>query len=152
MEGANLRADGYWGPACNGPLFLNTQVVMAGRNTMFMEPEDYARMKEKYPKFNEPWTKEDVSELEAMAQDKVALDAMAESLQRTNNAVRMKLKALGLWESRPKGLPWTEEANRDLVEMYEEGEAFEDMAARFNRSINAVVSHLVHLRVSLFAQ
>lgn len=119
---------------------------------MFMEPEDYARMKEKYPKFNEPWTKEDVSELEAMAQDKVALDAMAESLQRTNNAVRMKLKALGLWESRPKGLPWTEEANRDLVEMYEEGEAFEDMAARFNRSINAVVSHLVHLRVSLFAQ
>ena len=66
---------------------------------MFMEPEAYARMKEKYPKFNEPWAADDVEELQAMAQDKVPLEAMAENLQRTKNAIRMKLKALGMWDS-----------------------------------------------------
>ena len=125
-------------------------IVMAGRNTMFMNPEDYARMKEKYPKFNEPWTADELEELEAMARDKVALDAMAESLQRTNNAIRMKLKGLGLWEERPRALPWTEEDDKLLIERYEAGDALDVLATGLDRSERAIVSRLVKLRLSLF--
>lgn len=127
-------------------------IVMAGRNTMFMNPEDYARMKEKYPKFNEPWTADELEELEAMARDKVALDAMAESLQRTKNAIRMKLKGLGLWEERPRALPWTEEDDKLLIERYEAGDALDVLATGLDRSERAIVSRLVKLRLSLFKQ
>lgn len=119
---------------------------------MFMNPEDYARMKEKYPKFNEPWTADELEELEAMARDKVALDAMAESLQRTKNAIRMKLKGLGLWEERPRALPWTEEDDKLLIERYEAGDALDVLATGLDRSERAIVSRLVKLRLSLFKQ
>ena len=119
---------------------------------MFMNPDDYSRMKEKYPKFNEPWTADELEELEAMARDKVALDAMAESLQRTKNAIRMKLKGLGLWEERPRALPWTEEDDKLLIERYEAGDALDVLATGLDRSERAIVSRLVKLRLSLFKQ
>ena len=117
---------------------------------MFMDPEEYGRMKERFPKFNEPWTMDDVAELQAMAQDKVPLDTMVENLQRTRNAVRMKLKALGMWEGRPAAAPWHPEEDQELIQMYEVGEPFEDIAAHFGRSVRAIVSRLVKMRVSLF--
>lgn len=119
---------------------------------MFMDPEEYGRMKERYPKFNEPWAADEIAELQAMAQDKVPLDAMSENLQRTKNAVRMKLKALGMWESRPAPQPWAEADDQELVRRYEAGEPFEALAAHFARTPKAIVSRLVKLRLSLFAQ
>ena len=118
--------------------------------TRFLPPEDYEKLRAKYPKFNEPWDDNDVDELKKMYADGQPLQEMAEQLGRTPNSLRLRLKALGLWESPPAPRQWTGEDDAALVEAYEAGTSFEELAERFGRSQRAIVSRLVLLRVKLF--
>ena len=71
------------------------------RFTRFLPPEDYEKLRTKYPKFNEPWDDNDIEELKKMYADGQPVQAMAEQLGRTPNSLRLRLKALGLWEAPP---------------------------------------------------
>ena len=124
--------------------------VKPNRTTLFLSQEAFERLKARYPKLNEPWQGADVEELKAMAADKVPLAAMSEQLGRTPNSLRIKLKSLGLYEPAASPRLWTEEDEKLLVEMYNQGVSFEDMAAHFGRSVRALVSRLVLLRMKLF--
>ena len=120
------------------------------RFTRFLPPEDYEKLRAKYPKFNEAWDESDVDELKKMYADGQPLQAMAGQLGRTPNSLRLRLKALGLWTSPPAPKQWTGEDDAALVEAYEAGTSFEELAERFGRSQRAIVSRLVLLRVRLF--
>lgn len=115
-----------------------------------MDPEQYARLKEQYPKFNEPWTEDEDRELKQMAGDGVPVSQMVEQLQRTRNSVRMRMQKWGLLESKPAAKPWSESEEQMLVQMYQNGKPFEEMAATLGRTSSAVVSRLVRLRINLF--
>lgn len=123
---------------------------MPGRNTAFLTQEQFDRIRTTYSRFNEPWLKEEVEELKAMAAEGVSRQDMATQLQRTPSAIQLKLKSLGMYEPRPMPPRWSEEDDKALVEMYRDGDSFEDMSARFDRSVNAVISRLIHLRVEIF--
>ena len=113
-----------------------------------MAPEEYARLKEKYPKFNEPWASDEDDELRRMAEDGVPLQQMAEQLQRTRNSIRLRLQKLGLWTPKPAAKPWTPEEEERVVQMYGAGAAFDDIAATTGRTVNAIVSRLVRLHIA----
>ena len=124
--------------------------MVPNRSTCFLSQEDFDALRAKYPKFNESWNKDDLETLKQMAADGVPPETMSEQLGRTPKAIRLKLKSLGLWASKPAPKPWTAEDDAVLIEMYAAGESFEDMAAHFDRSLKAIVSRLVRLRVQLF--
>lgn len=46
--------------------------------------------------------------------------------------------------------PWTDEDDKTLVQMYNDGVPFDDMAAQFGRSRRSIMYRLVHLRANLF--
>ncbi|MBO4467086.1 MAG: Myb-like DNA-binding domain-containing protein [Bacteroidales bacterium] len=123
---------------------------MPGRNTAFLPQEQFDLIRSKYSRFNEPWLKEEVEELTSMATENVSHEQMAEQLQRTPSSVRMKLKALGLYSPKPMMPRWTDEDDKLVVQMYDQGVSFEDMAQHFNRSPKAIVARLVNLRIKLF--
>lgn len=123
---------------------------MPGRKTAFLPQEEFDRIRSNYSRFNEPWLKEEVEELKSMAADNVSHEQMSEQLQRTPNSIRLKLKALGLYTPKPAQPRWTEEDDRLVVQMYDQGVSFEDMAKHFNRSEKAIVARLVNLRVRIF--
>ena len=122
------------------------------RFTRFLPPEDYEKLRTKYPKFNEPWDDEEVEELKRMYADGQPVQAMAGQLGRTPNSIRLRLKALGLWTSSPGPKPWTAEDEDALVKSYEAGVDFDALAAQFGRSVRAIVERLVLLRVRLFSR
>lgn len=124
----------------------------SSRSTYFLAPEEFARIKSQYSKFNEPWQSSEVEELKTMNADSVPIQAIADQLQRTPNSIKMKLKSLGLYVPRAAPAPWTEEDEDRLVAMYNSGVPFEDMAEKTGRSVSAVVSRLVRLRINLFNQ
>ena len=127
------------------------QKTMAeNRRTLFLPPEEYDRLKAAYPKFNEPWQTDEMEELKSMAADKVPLAEMSSQLGRTVNSLKMKLKSLGLYEPRPAPRPWEDGDEKLLVQMYNDGVPFEEMAEHFGRTQGAIVSRLVKLRVNLF--
>lgn len=115
-----------------------------------MTPEDYARFREKYPKFNEPWTPDEESVLTELARSGQSQEEMAARLLRSPRAVRYKLQSMGLYTPKPAPQPWLPEDDEALIRMYSDGKAFDEMAAHFGRSPQAVVSRLVRLRVRLF--
>ena len=123
---------------------------MTGRNTAFLTQEKFDEIRNTYSRFNEPWLKEEIEELKAMAADGVSKDDMAAQLQRTPNSIQIKLKSLGLFVPKPIPPRWTESDDKALVEMYQEGESFEEMSATLDRSINAIIARLVHLRQNIF--
>lgn len=123
---------------------------MPGRNTAFLTQERFEEIRNNYSRFNEPWLEDEVEELKQLAADGVSKDIMAVQLQRTPNSVQMKLKALGLYVPRPMPSRWTEFEDKALVEMYNEGESFEEMATTLGRSVNGVISRMVHLRLKIF--
>ena len=123
---------------------------MPGRNTAFLSQEQFDLIRSKYSRFNNPWLKEEIEELKSMAAENVSVEQMSEQLQRTPSSVRMKLKALGLYTPKPPQPKWTEEEDKLVVQMYDQGVSFEDMAQHFNRSPKAIVARLVNLRVKLF--
>ncbi len=122
------------------------------RQTCFLPQEEFDRLRGQYAKFNEPWSASEIEELKVMAEDNVPFAEIANQLQRTPNSIKLKLKSLGLYTPAPPPRGWTEEEDAALVGMYEGGDSFDAMAEAFDRSVSAVVSRLVKLRVSLFGQ
>lgn len=112
--------------------------------------EEYNKIKNRYAKFNEPWQSSEVEELESMAADSVPLGDIATQLQRTPNSVKMKMRSLGLYTPRPQPKPWSPDDEARLIQLYNDDVPFEEIAAEFDRSVGAVVSRLVLLRVKLF--
>ena len=123
---------------------------MPGRNTAFLPQEQFDLIRSRYSRFNDPWLKEEIEELKSMAAENVSLHQMSEQLQRTPSSIRMKLKALGLYTAKPLQPRWGEADDKLVVQMYDQGVSFEDMAKHFNRSPRAIVARLVNLRVKLF--
>lgn len=123
---------------------------MPGRKTAFLPQEQFDELRSKYSRFNDPWLEEEVDELKAMAADNVSIEQMSDQLQRTPNSVRIKLKSLGLYTAKPLQPRWTDEDDKLVVQMYDQGASFEDMAKHFNRSERAIIARLIHLRVKLF--
>ena len=114
-----------------------------------LTPEHYSEIKSRYPRFNEPWTEEEEDDLREQFYCDFTLDQMAGHPGRTPNSIKMKLKALGLYVPKPAPRPWSEDDDRELVELYCEGSSFEELAMIFGRSENAVISRLVRLRAGL---
>lgn len=120
------------------------------RKTVFLPQEQFDLIKSQYSKFNEPWQKDEIEELKSMAADNVPINAMASQLQRTPNSLKLKLKSLGLYTPPTPPRTWTPEEDTELVQLYNEGKPFEEIAEHFNRTVSAVVSRLVRLRINLF--
>ena len=116
----------------------------------FISAEAFDQMRERYARFNEPWTSDEEEELRALAAENVPRDVMAGQLQRTPNSIRMKLKSMGLYEPKPAGRPWSEADDDALVNRFLEGATFASLAKDLGRSENAVVSRLVRLRDRVF--
>lgn len=123
---------------------------MPGRNTAFLSQEEFDNIRKSFSRFNDPWLKEEIEELKSMAAENVSFEQMSEQLQRTPNSIRIKLKSLGLYTPKPSQPRWPEEDDKLVVQMYDQGVSFEDMAQHFNRSEKAIIARLVHLRVKLF--
>lgn len=120
------------------------------RTTCFLPIEEYNRIKSQYAKFNEPWQSSEVDELKTMTADGVPLGNIALQLQRTPNSVKMKLRSLGLYTPKPASKPWSTDDEAKLVQLYNDDVPLDQIAEVFGRSVRAIISRLVYLRVKLF--
>ena len=120
------------------------------RTTCFLPIEEYNRIKSQYAKFNEPWQASEVDELKTMTADGVPLGNIALQLQRTPNSVKMKLRSLGLYTPKPASKPWSTDDEAKLVQLYNDDVPLDQIAEVFGRSVRAIISRLVYLRVKLF--
>ena len=126
--------------------------MAANRTTCFLPIEEYNRIKSQYAKFNEPWQSSEVDELKTMTADGVPLGNIALQLQRTPNSVKMKLRSLGLYTPKPASKPWSTDDEAKLVQLYNDDVPLDQIAEVFGRSVRAIISRLVYLRVKLFNQ
>ena len=117
--------------------------------SFFLSPEQYADLKGRYAKFNEPWTAEEAEELGQMAADGVTRAEMAAQLGRSPGAIKMKLQSLGLYVPKPAAKPWTPEDERLLVKLYREGISFAELASVFGRTEGAILRRLILLRAAV---
>ena len=117
--------------------------------SFFLTPEQYAGLKGRYAKFNEPWTADETDELRQMAADGVSREDMSAQLGRTPNAVKMKLQSLGLYVPKPAARPWTPEDVHLLVKLYREGISFAELASVFGRTEGAILRRLILLRAAV---
>ena len=117
--------------------------------SFFLTPTQYSDLKERYAKFNEPWTPDEVEELKQMAADGVTRDEMSQQLGRTPNAVKMKLQSLGLYVPKPAARPWTSADEESLVRLYREGISLAELASAFGRTENAILRRLILLRAAV---
>ena len=117
--------------------------------SFFLTPEQYANLKGRYVKFNEPWTDDEAEELKQMAIDGISRAEMSAQLGRSPNAIKMKLQSLGLYVPKPAARPWTPADEDALVRMYREGVPFAELAAAFGRTEGAILSRLIRLRASI---
>ena len=117
--------------------------------SFFLSPEQYADLKGRYAKFNEPWTADEAEELRQMAQDGVSREEMSAQLGRTPNAVKMKLQSLGLYVPKPAARLWTPEDEHLLVKLYREGISFAELATVFGRTEGAILRRLILLRAAV---
>jgi hypothetical protein len=117
--------------------------------SFFLTPTQYSDLKERYAKFNEPWTPDEVEELRQMAADGVTRDEMSQQLGRTPNAVKMKLQSLGLYVPKPAARPWTPADEDSLVRLYREGISLAELASAFGRTENAILRRLILLRAAV---
>lgn len=117
--------------------------------SFFLTPEQYADLKGRYAKFNEPWTADEAEELRQMAQDGVSREEMSTQLGRTPNAVKMKLQSLGLYVPKPAARLWTPEDEHLLVKLYREGISFAELASVFCRTEGAILRRLILLRAAV---
>lgn len=122
------------------------------RTTCFLPLEEYNRIKSQYAKFNEPWQSSEVDELKTMTADGIPLGNIALQLQRTPNSVKMKLRSLGLYTPKPASKPWSTDDEAKLVQLYNDDVPFDQIAEVCGRSVRAIISRLVYLRVKLFNQ
>lgn len=126
--------------------------MAANRTTCFLPIEEYNRIKSQYAKFNEPWQSSEVEELRMMTTDGIPLGNIALQLQRTPNSVKMKLRSLGLYTPKPASKPWSTDDETKLVQLYNDDVPFDQIAEVCGRSVRAIISRLVYLRVKLFNQ
>lgn len=126
--------------------------MAANRTTCFLPIEEYNRIKSQYSKFNEPWQSSEVEELRMMTTDGIPLGDIALQLQRTPNSVKMKLRSLGLYTPKPASKPWSTDDEAKLVQLYNDDVPFDQIAEVCGRSVRAIISRLVYLRVKLFNQ
>ena len=126
--------------------------MAANRTTCFLPIEEYNRIKSQYAKFNEPWQSSEVDELKTMTTDGIPLGNIALQLQRTPNSVKMKLRSLGLYTPKPASKPWSTDDEAKLVQLYNDDVPFDQIAEVCGRSVRAIISRLVYLRVKLFNQ
>ena len=117
--------------------------------SFFLTPEQYADLKGRYAKFNEPWTADEAEELGQMAADGVTRADMAAQLGRSPNAIKMKLQSLGLYVPKPAAKPWTPEDEHTLVKLYRDGISFAELAAVFGRTEGAILRRLILLRAAI---
>ena len=117
--------------------------------SFFLTPEQYADLKGRYAKFNEPWTADEAEELRQMAQDGVSREEMSAQLGRTPNAVKMKLQSLGLYVPKPAARLWTPADEHLLVKLYREGISFAELATVFGRTEGAILRRLILLRAAV---
>ena len=117
--------------------------------SFFLTPEQYAGLKGRYAKFNEPWTADETDELRQMAADGVSREDMSAQLGRTPNAVKLKLQSLGLYVPKPAARPWTPEDEHLLVKLYREGISFAELASVFSRTEGAILRRLILLRAAV---
>ena len=117
--------------------------------SFFLTPEQYADLKGRYAKFNEPWTADEAEELRQMTQDGVSREEMSAQLGRTPNAVKMKLQSLGLYVPKPAARLWTPEDEHLLVKLYREGISFAELATVFGRTEGAILRRLILLRAAV---
>lgn len=117
--------------------------------SFFLTPEQYGELKDRYAKFNEPWTPDEVEELRRMASDGIPRQAMSEQLGRTPNAVKMKLQSLGLYVPKPSARPWTPADEDSLVRLYRDGISLAELASAFSRTENAILRRLILLRAAV---
>lgn len=120
------------------------------RSTYFLPQEEFDKIKEKYPKFNEPWTSEDEDVLYELTERKATRKEMSETLGRSPRSVKMKLMELGLYEKSKSARSWSEDEEQKLVALYKDGVDLENIALELGRSVNAIVSRLVRLRINIF--
>ena len=120
------------------------------RSTYFLPQEEFDKIKEKYPKFNEPWTPEDENALYELTERKATRKEMSETLGRSPRSVKMKLMELGLYEKSKSARAWSEDEEQKLVAFYKDGVDLENIALELGRSVNAIVSRLVRLRINIF--
>ena len=117
--------------------------------SFFLTPEQYADLKGRYAKFNEPWTADEAEELRQMAHDGVSREEMSAQLGRTPNAVKMKLQSLGLYVPKPAARLWTPEDEHLLVKLYREGISFAELASVLGRTEGAILRRLILLRAAV---
>ena len=117
--------------------------------SFFLSPEQYADLKGRYAKFNEPWTADEAEELRQMAIDGVPRAEMAAQLGRSPNAIKMTLQSLGLYVPKPAAKPWTPEDEHLLVKLYREGISFAELASVFGRTEGAILRRLILLRAAV---
>lgn len=122
------------------------------RSTYFLPQERFDEIKQKYPKFNEPWTTEDENVLYTLVEEKATQKEMSEALGRSPRSVKMKLMELGLYEKKASARSWSKNEEQKMVALYNAGADFENIALELGRSVSAVVSRLVRLRINLFAK
>ena len=117
--------------------------------SFFLSPEQYADLKGRYAKFNEPWTADEAEELRQMAADGVTRAEMAAQLGRSPNAIKLKLQSLGLYVPKPASKPWTPEDENALVKLYRDGVSFAELASVFGRTEGAILRRLIRLRAAV---
>ena len=120
--------------------------------SFFLSPEQYADLKGRYAKFNEPWTADEAEELRQMAADGLARAEMATQLGRSPNAIKMKLQSLGLYVPKPAAKPWTPEDEHSLVKLYRDGVPFAELATIFGRTEGAILRRLIRLRAAVLPE
>ena len=120
--------------------------------SFFLSPEQYADLKGRYAKFNEPWTADEAEELRQMAADGLARAEMATQLGRSPNAIKMKLQSLGLYVPKPAAKPWTPEDEHSLVKLYRDGVPFAELATVFGRTEGAILRRLILLRAAVLPE
>ena len=125
-------------------------LMTPNRSTYFLPQEEFDKIKEKYPKFNEPWTSEDEDVLYELTERKATRKEMSETLGRSPRSVKMKLMELGLYEKSKSARSWSEDEEQKLVALYKDGVDLENIALELGRSVNAIVSRLVRLRINIF--
>ena len=117
--------------------------------SFILSPEQYADLKGRYAKFNEPWTADEAEELKQMAADGISHSEMSAQLGRTPNAIKMKLQSLGLYVPKPAARTWTAEDEHLLVKLYREGTSFAELASVFSRTEGAILRRLILLRAAV---
>ena len=117
--------------------------------SFLLTPEQYADLKRRYAKFNEPWTADEAEELRQMAADGVSRAEMSAQLGRTPGAIKLKLQSLGLYVPKPASRPWAPEDEQALVKLYREGVSFAELASVFGRTEGAILRRLIRLRAAV---